>query len=932
MKPTPEQHDAIMLDGNLVVTAGAGSGKTRVLVERYLRLLTTVPPGDSSSLLAITFTEKAAREMRDRVWASLESRARAAPREERQVWEDRRTAVESARIGTIHSFCAALLRDHFAETGLDPRFTVLDEVETGVLLAESVDRALSKAAQAPLSLFETYSPDELRTILADLVRGGAPVRAAFDKLPPTPDALLHMWQRQLDALKPVLCEEMMSKRTWGAASAEVQELAAVASPDDRIGAQVRSLASLLSLVQAQKGNGGEDVAGTHNEETSPVSMLLSALATIDLRGGSKRAWPSADHLAAAKDALRCLRESYTPSAPLLHLTCDEALEQRAAQAVYDLGLLYRAVLEAYTQRKVQQDSLDFDDLVCRTRDLLAHHPLVQRRWQAELRAVLVDEFQDTDHDQRAIIYALAGFQHAPGSDEPPDTDADATSLFIVGDGKQSIYRFRGADVSVFRQVESDSVARGGKTVQLATSFRTHPLLLGWVNQVAGAVLSRERALQPYEVAFEPLCAHRPQPPHACCVELHIVAEGEENEGEENTQDTQDTQDTQGTTADDPALSVRDVEARILAERIRTLVADGAAPLVYDEQQREWRTPGYGDIALLFRASTVFEHYEQAFRAARIPYLTSAGRGYYGRKEVQDMIHLLRVLNNPSDDLALVGVLRSPLFALKDATIVQLRFANPHRLWDALMHEQTTAAEGEGEADEGERVRFARETLHSLHQMRGHQTVVELLREALATTGYMAVISGLHDGDRRRANVEKLIESARRAGREGLSGFSTYLDTLLKTETREGEAPLEAEGSVRLMTIHRSKGLEFPVVVLPDLGRGSPPQRDHWLAHQAYGVGLRLRDDEGRWCDPVAYQMARWEEQRMEQAERERLLYVALTRARDYLILSGPSRKKSGSDFLSTILVALDCPWENGGPSAGQQGAMHVWRYHRTRGG
>ncbi|NJN67434.1 MAG: hypothetical protein HC884_12340 [Chloroflexaceae bacterium] len=304
----------------------------------------------------------------------------------------------------------------------------------------------------------------------------------------------------------------------------------------------------------------------------------------------------------------------------------------------------------------------------------------------------------------------------------------------------------------------------------------------------------------------------------------------------------------------------------------------------------------------------------------IPYLTSAGHGYYGRKEVQDLIHLLSVLNDPMDDLALVGVLRSPLFALDDAALVRLRFANPHSLWDALMSPDPA----DPSASPDPRRDFARDTLRELHAIRGQQTVVELLRRTLAMTGYLATISGLPDGERRRANVEKLLHVARRMGSTGLGNFTSYLDRLLQAEAREGQAPLEAEGSVRLMTVHASKGLEFPIVVLPDLGRNPPNQRNYCLARRACGVALRLRSETGEWSYPAAYQSAWWEEQRMERAERERLLYVALTRARDYLILSGPAARKSGENWMSYLLWALGVPWEEGGPPAGIHGAMEVW--------
>lgn len=942
MKYTKAQHDAIFLHGNLVVTAGAGSGKTRVLVERYIRLLTeSQQEPDASALLAITFTEKAAREMRDRVRSTVEQRARAASRTEQPFWEACRVAVESARIGTIHSFCATLLRLHPAETGLDPTFTILDEVQTGLLIADSIDVALGtiasasqnssqgSAQSASSSLFDEYSPDELRTMLTGMLRKGLSVEGYT-----TPNALITLWQQGIPRIQAHVVEDMFGDPVWRNACEALHNMQSIPNGSDRLSEQFTLLESWL------------------NEHQPPLSDIpdFTPIKNINLQGGGKKVWGSSDNVTAAKQILRTLRDRYKTFANLFELTPDPELDKRAAHVVLELIEVYRAAREHYTKRKENLDALDFDDLIQRTRTLLETYPTARTRWQAELRAVLVDEFQDTDDNQRAIVYALTGLDTTTPVEQasclfPP-------SLFIVGDGKQSIYRFRGADVSVFRRVEQDILNWQGQAVRLNTSFRTHPRLLGWINRITETVFFRERPLQPYEVVFEPLQAHRPEPEHTCCVEMHIVVESDDVPSTDS--DTDDGPSTGSGTDMQPmgwreklqagVAATRDTEAHILAERINALVQGAAGAIVYDGKQGKWRTPDYGDFALLFRTATVFEHYEQAFREAGIPYLTTAGRGYYGRKEVQDIIHLLHVLNDPLDEFALVGVLRSPLFALDDDTILHMRLTSPYKSLCSMFMTRSpeTGDRGPETGDPSQKspvpgtpspvslkdatVAFARETLRELYAMRGQMTVVELLRMALAKTGYLATISGLQDGDRRRANVEKLIEAARQTGTGGLSAFSAYLDTLLQSESREGEAPMEAEGSVRLMTIHRSKGLEFPIVVLPDLGHKPFAPRDMWLAHDIYGLAMQLRNETGQWEKPAAYQMARYEEQRMDRAERERLLYVALTRACDYLMLSGPAAKKDGQDWLSWLINAMGWSWEDGGPPSGTHGEVQIWRY------
>ncbi len=498
MDLTPEQRAAIEHDGRLVITAGAGSGKTRVLVERYLRLLNAGgDPDPFAAILAVTFTEKAAREMRERVRLALERGAGASGASARRA--SLVAAVEGARIGTIHSFCATLLRAHPVETGLDPRFAILDEVEAGLLLAESVDEALREvvsgrgegvaAAPTPLPaglevLLEEFGPAEVRAALVDLLRGGGETRAALRALPSAPAALLRHWHERLAMARAETLEELFAGAPWRQATATLLALAPIAPADDRIGAQVRAMAAWLTSLD-------------------PQAPDFAALDALNLQGGSKRLWGNTGDLDTAREALRTLREAYRAMADLLAFAPDPRIEERAALATLALRDLFNHADARYAQRKAALDRLDFDDLERRARDLLERHPHVRARWRAELQAVLVDEFQDTNDDQRAIIYALARPSADPGAAGP--------QLFVVGDGKQSIYRFRGADVSVFREVEGDIQRWGGKRLALQTSFRAHATLVELINRIGERLFWRPTAPRPFETPYEPLTAHRPAP-------------------------------------------------------------------------------------------------------------------------------------------------------------------------------------------------------------------------------------------------------------------------------------------------------------------------------------------------------------------------------------------------------------------------------------
>lgn len=873
MNFTINQLKAIETEGHLVVTAGAGSGKTRVLVERYLRLLEQASP---EQLLAITFTEKAARELRDRVRQTIEQRVSevlsdpSSPAELRAKWLERSSTVESARIGTFHSFCATLLRAHPIDSEIDPAFSVLDEVETLLLRNEAIEETLSQAVQEPLvndprvaACLREWSLDELRRMLLQLMQQRSDARQILAR--PSPqfepnelrravDETYAIWQRSQNEAAQILQSSAAWQQIWGELSMQARR----ARSDDKLGQQVLDLVALYrSWPEACS--------------LEELKRLRAQIATIDLKGGSKKFWPD-DSLASTKEALRQLRDLSKAYAAYLDSNFDRKLEERAAMLVLGLSLLFWQTEQIYGAAKNKNDLLDFDDLEHKARELLEKQAHVRRHWQDELSAILVDEFQDTNDNQRAIVYALAGIpnnQTGPSEQQLP--------LFIVGDGKQSIYRFRGADVSVFRNVEQDIARIGGQPIALDTSFRSHAGLVEFFNTIFEKIFERPGGYRDYEVPFSPLLAHRPQPDHELHCQIHILQPQK----------------------DESTSELRDREAELLVEQIQNLV-HGDRPIVFEGGQ--WRRPNYGDFVFLLQASTVFEHYERALERANIPYQTTAGRGYYGRKEVLDLIHLLRALDDPNDELALVGVLRSPLFALSDADLLRLRLAHSSSLWQAL---QTCEQIENAPSDFISRCDFARDVLNSLQQQRGKVRVVSLLRQALDMTGYLATISRLSDGDRRRVNVEKLLMAARNAGGKGLSQWSLYLEQLLRQEPRESDAPLEAQGSVRLMTVHRSKGLEFPIVVLPDLGRAPHSNTNTMLLSRNYKLSLKLRNSENDFEPSVTFQLAQIAEQESDQAERQRLLYVALTRAQDYLILSGRSSNRGENDWLSQMRKALE---------------------------
>ncbi|MBN1137609.1 MAG: UvrD-helicase domain-containing protein [Anaerolineae bacterium] len=820
---------ATIFDTALVVTAGAGSGKTRTLAARFVALLEAGYP--LRSLVAITFTDKAAREMRSRIrrlivgWLAQCDPAGCA------YWQEILAGLDAARIGTIHSLCAGLLRAHPAEVGVDPAFDVLDENTSAVLRARALESAMAWAANdaQASALFGPWTEFQLREVLAALLDGRLEAEAAFKALG---DAPLSVWGA---ALRGWL-DSALSAPAWRNPLSALAEIQAHRD-DDRMEQARREVLDRWANAQMALEAADWDTA------LGELAELRQAIVS----GGAKTAWDP-DALAGAREAMASLRDYFNDHlAPLadrkkpLRWTIDE-------QAAVLSPLLQSAFVRAvgdYRRAKEERNALDFDDLESLAAGLLRDNVAVRTRRQEEIRAVLVDEFQDTNTRQRQIVYALSGFPAPSGSQKP---DGLAGSLFVVGDAKQSIYRFRGADVAVFRTVQADVAAAQGRQIDLDLTFRAHRPLVQALNALLAPILGdADDADRPFQVPFAPLQAFRDQARPGVrepFVEFHL---GLGNNAEEG----------------------RQAAAQALAHRLREIGA---------EEGISW-----SGVALLFRASTGFPPYEDALEQAGIPFVTVAGRGFYERPEVRDLLNALAALADPTDDLALAGLLRSPAVGLSDAALYRLRFGHGGQrqsFWAAL--KDAPVALGSPEA---EQAAFAWTLVTELMGLAGRVPVGELLKRLLDATHYRAALA-LAGGERLLRNVDKLLHDAHRSGQVSVSGFLEYVRTLRDVGAREGEAPTEAEGAVQLMTVHKAKGLEFPLIVIADAARGDRFGAPPVAVEADWGVLPDLRDGDAH---SVVHQLAVLRQAAMEEAESRRLLYVAATRAQEKLIVSGHAK-------------------------------------------
>jgi ATP-dependent helicase/nuclease subunit A len=831
------------LDTTFLVEAAAGSGKTTLLLGRIVQLVRT-GRARLSEIAAVTFTEKAAAELRLRLRGELE----------RAGLHEALRDLELARIGTIHAFAAALLRERPVEAGVDPGFTVADPLTARLLLDRVWESWLPEALSDPdaaeparQAIERGVALERLRELALGLVDqrdrlGGLPDPEAL----PEPPAALDAGARAAIA------------RLAERARAQAKD------PEDRA---VRAIEDLAAWAH--------QTAGLPERERAEALLAAAPLPEKPERLGNQAKWRDRGALAECRtDLARLLERVRTARAVARHNLV-------AGLARWAVGFV-----RAYQAAKARAGCLDFLDLLLRARDLLRDRPDVRREFQRAIRYLLVDEFQDTDPLQLEAVLWLA-------DGAPPG------SLFVVGDPKQSIYRFRRADIETYAAARA-TLAECGEILTIRANFRSVGALLDAVNGVFEGVMvpPPDGDYQPAYVPLEPSPGTRPaEGPVILALPEGIPPAGS-------------------------AAEAWAQEAGLVAAYLAREV----------EEAGRFR---YGDVALLFRAMTGVAAYEDALRTAGIPFRTVGGRHYYDRSEVGWTIAALAALEDPHDPVALLGALRSPFFGVTDAALAACHAAGGAFCYLRPLPPGVDPAIVEAWALLGE-----------LHRERNARSPASLVEALLTRTQVLAAYALEPQGEARVANLLKVLDTARALEATGaltFRGFVRWLRDRGAARYEEEESAVEADDAVRLMTIHKAKGLEFPVVVVPDLGREPPWRPPLVLADGRTGrveVSLGRLADEALatlgWADAEAREVRRVE------AEGLRLLYVALTRAARILVLPAPARPE-GRGFYQYLAPLLGGPPERlacadltrpgrparGGPGpGGREETLEAWRAAR----
>ncbi|HOB97345.1 MAG TPA: UvrD-helicase domain-containing protein [Verrucomicrobiota bacterium] len=913
---TSDQQRAIEAVGDVLVVAGAGTGKTSTLVERCVRrILDPEARVSLDAVLLVTFTEAAASEMRRRIRQRLEQALEGAP-EDRWIAEQL-ALVDSARISTLHSFCLHLVRDHFQELGLDPEFTVLDEAQRAVLVDDVLTRVFEghyagtdEADRAVQELVFVYGGASDETIRRLVLRAHD-----FTCTLPDPEAWLAREESRLRQEAPAhwtgwferALDDWAAEWTEALAEFPPENLKAVECLEvlRRLGRPVSHQAAFEAFKQIE----ALDRAWPHRKKTAwrkPLEPLLEEAAFLSSLipcEGAIRA-DSGPNRARSKDPLR--EDWDWVRAPLMAMVA-----------------LVREFGGAFARAKHELAAVDFHDLEQFALRLLwdsraeCPTPLAESL-RLDLAYVFVDEYQDINAAQDRIVTALS----RPGS---------RANRFLVGDVKQSIYRFRLAAPRIF-QGYADAWGGGGSAasaVSLTDNFRSHEAILRFVNALFPLFMRREIGGVEYgpaarlrfgdpearrPMAWRPAAAdssgREPVPGDGESPRADAAAEGrvrEEARVEVHVRiDNRTAVDSGGSVfegAEDEGAGERtgaEQEAALVAARLRALRDREFA--VWSAARRDARPVSWGDMVILLRSPrNKAEAYAKVFEAAGVP-LVAARRGLYDALEISDLLSLLEILDNPLQDIPLLAVLRSPLVGLTVTGLALVRLGQRSGpVWAALQrfHKQgpdqaAASALDAGAVEGGAWMRVDRFLARYERWRRIARRVAlsQCLETVLDETHYEARIEVEPRGAQRRANVQRLLALTRqfdRFQRQGLFRFLRFVEAQRAVEFEPEPAVTEARDAVRLMSIHQSKGLEFPVVVVPDLGKrfNFDDTRGPILIEEELGFCPMVRPAGGVEAYPsLPHWLASRRERHELLGEEIRLLYVAATRACDKLILVG----------------------------------------------
>ena len=861
----------------MFVEAGAGTGKTRALVERVVELVSGADPMPIDRLAAITFTDKAAAELRNRIRAMLGRQLAEKPEGPRaDLLRRALDGLDAAAISTLHGFARRILAEHAIEAGLPPRFEALDQIASEIDFTERWAQFTDELFDDPAARWAIEVLDAAGVDLSQLNEVGVAFNANWDRIRcsaeiPQADTV--------DVLDLVAKGHVLSDRRRECSS-----------DDDKALARFGQLDEFVKRLAAARDD-AQRVAVLTDAEDPAVGV--PKIGTV----GSKNNWFDIAGLRAGFRELRelCTQVAATALSDAIALICDR---------------IARFTLNAADERHAA-GRLEFHDLLVRARDLLRNSEPARTSLHRRYQQILLDESQDTDPIQIEMATLISGdvgdadnrnlHGDRSGNDDEhavtgswADLEIAPGRLFFVGDPKQSIYRFRRADIGLYLSARERFGTQLGSLRKLQVNFRSAEPIIDWVNAVFAQLIGGDDSgasarLQP---AYTPLMCWRPavgKAPAVVTLGQHPYATTQQ--GGEHT-----------------AESIRDAEAADIAAVIGELLEDGWC--VEDRQSETLRSATLADIAILVPTRTGLPQLEQGLTDAQIPYRLEASEFVWRSRTVRDLMMCLRAIADPDDELAVVSALRTPIYGCGDDDLY--RYHQAVRTWSCFATDRSGLAESDGHPV-AQGLAHLRE-MYNQHTEVSPATLLDRLVRSRRLLEQAAV------GPRPREvwrHVRYVIDQARawsESQRGGLRGFLRWAETQASDRAKVTEAilPESDDDSVRVLTIHAAKGLEFPIVILAGLGGGNRARSesvqvgfgdDAW-AQQTTADGS---DSTARWSGAAAvrlrsgvetggYEAWRQRERRAEHFERIRLLYVGCTRARDHLVVSLHRPQPSGASL------------------------------------
>lgn len=816
-----EQRDRAAQDiaESYIIEAAAGTGKTTVLVTRIINL---IKAGEArlEEIVAITFTEKAAAELKVKLRQELgKALLEESSSDKNQRISEAISDLERMQVTTIHSFCGSLLRERPVEAGLDPNFEVADDLTSSLVQAEVWEGWLEKQMDANdpalrQAVLIGITPEQIRKVSEFVLENHDVLQ--FLPSPPSPEEVeksigqfFQSFQKSVSSLESL--KEYCKNPDDDKAAQKIEQLK-------------EQFLKLQSLPREEKG-----------------FFIFKDISIGSSKHGNQKNWENKGPLEEVRDEIGQLSRAHEE----VRSTIADFVMAAMAGRLTDY-------IKAYEQAKRERNLLDFNDLLMIARNMLKEYPQVRKYFRDRYKFLLVDEFQDTDPLQAEIVFFLSEEEKGKAK-EWKDVRVSPKRLFLVGDPKQSIYRFRRADIEMYEEAKN----RMGedRLLNISQNFRCAPSIVRVVNGIFQDLIKPPEDGQ-YQPGYVPL--HFGRKKGTVSSEHGIVLlypPKNKNIVMERTDDC------------------RLWESRCIASFIQKLVSQEMWQ-VWDDSDQSFRPVMFKDIAILMRTYTPLNPLEEALRSYEVDYRVVGGKYFYKRQEVQQLLTVFQAIDNPIDKVALVAALRSPFFGISDEEMFMFHAGGGNLNY--LQEAQGTALEQP----------FC--LLRELHEMRNQGSVAALLKRLYHATSGLVLFLLKPQGEQRVANLMKIGDVARALDERGMlsfRGFVHWLSERREEEAEEEEPPTLERGDnfVRLLTIYRAKGLEFPVVILADLAHKGGRREDFIIDRNGERIAIKVGDQKNRFWTRNYEEMSEWEEKRGE-AEERRVLYVGMTRARDFLVL------------------------------------------------